>query len=134
MKPLLTKTTIAALVAVALFTTAFTTPPGEDDKQIIPVELKFAGTINKQPVFKLVFTNSETCSYSVTIRDMEGMIWYKDKVKGIKLSRAYTMHAEEFGDRSFEIIVTGAKTDKTVIYKVDRSSKLVESLVINKRE
>jgi hypothetical protein len=134
MKPLSNKLIAAAAIA-ALFTVACAVPVRANDtgKDPIPVELKLMGTLNNCPAFQLVFSNPENSFYTVTIRDENDVIWYKDKVKGGSFSKIYLVKTDELGNVPFAIEVSGRSTDKTVVYQVNRKLRLVEDLVVKKQ-
>lgn len=139
MKPLSNKL-IAAAAFAALFTVACSVPVHANDngkekkeKDTIPVELKFKGTLDNCPAFQLVFSNPENSLYTVTIRDANGVVWYKDKVKGSSFSKTFLLKPDELGNLPFAIEVSGKRTDKKVVYQVSRKSRLVEDLVVSKQ-
>ena len=74
MKSTLINTRIFAIALAVTCTTAFSTPAlAIDEKKTIPVELKFVGNINNQPVFLLNFTNTEVNEYTIIVRDSYGV-------------------------------------------------------------
>ena len=136
MKTLINKTRIAAIALVAVFTVAFGatamangTEKEKKEKNAIPVEFKYIGKVNDQPVFVLSFNNTEESDYTVVIRDEEGNVLYKDNVKGG--SKKFLLN-ENLGAGSIQFEISGKKTDKTVVFQVDRNSRVVEDLVVNK--
>lgn len=124
--------TVIALVA--LFVTAFTAPAmANDEKNVIPVELKFLGNIKNQPLFELNFNANESESeITVAILDIYGNTLYKDVVKGANISKKFLLNTEEIGNDVLRFEITGKKTNKTVVYEVNRNSRIVEDLVVNK--
>jgi hypothetical protein len=124
---------ILAIALAATFTTAFSSPAlANEEKKAIPVELKFVGNIGAQPAFTLNFTNIEESEYTIVVRDENGNVLYRDKVKGGNISKKFLLNTEELGDVAVQFEITGKKNEKTVIYEVNKKSRLVEDLVINK--
>ena len=135
MKTLVSKTRIAAVALIALFTVAFNAPAlanGGKEKNVIPVELKYVGQLNNQPLFELAFANEDESEYTVIIRDEFGTVLYKDNVKGATFSKKFLLNTEELGTVSLKFEVIGKKTDKTATFEVNRNSRTIEDHVISK--
>ena len=133
MKKVLINTRILAIALAATFTTALSSPAlATEEKKAIPVELKFVGNIESQPVFLLSFNNAEENGYTIVVRDEFSNILYRDNVKGGNLTKKFILNTEELGDAVITFEVIGKKTEKTVVYEVNKKSRLVEDLVINK--
>jgi hypothetical protein len=127
------KTRIVAIALVAALTVAFTTPvlantTGENPQA---VELKYLGQYKNQPVFELTFKNSEEAEFTVVIRDEQDNIVYKDFIKSGVTSKKYMLNTEELGDVPVNFEITSRKTDKTVVYKVNKNTRVVEDVVVN---
>jgi hypothetical protein len=133
MKKVLINTRILAIGLAATFTTAFSSPAlAIDEKKAIPVELKFLGSIEKQPVFELTFKNAEESEYTVIVRDEFSNVLYRDKIKGGTVTKKFILNTEELGDTKIQFEIVGKKTENTVVYEVNRESRLVEDLTVNK--
>ena len=134
MKKVIINTRILAIAAATIFTTALSTPAlATEEKKAIPVELKFAGNIGEQPTFLLNFTNADQNAYTIVVRDEFGNVLYRDNVKGSgNITRKFVLNTEELGDVNIQFEISGKKTDKTVVYEVNKQSRLVEDLVISK--
>jgi len=133
MKSRLINIRIFAIALAVTFTTAFSTPAlAIDEKKAIPVELKFVGNINKQPVFQLNFSNTEVNEYTIIVRDEHYNVLYRDKVKGGNITKKFILNTEELGDGDIQFEIIGKKTDKKVVYEVSTVARLVEDVVINK--
>jgi hypothetical protein len=129
----LINTRIVAIALVAALTVAFTTPvlantTGENPQA---VELKYLGQYKNQPVFELSFKNSEEADFTVVIRDEQDNIVYKDFIKSGTTSKKYMLNTEELGDIPVNFEITSRKTDKTVVYKVNKNTRVVEDVVVN---
>lgn len=129
----LINTRIVAIALVAALTLAFTTPvlantTGENPQ---PVELKYLGQYKNQPVFELSFKNAEDADFTVIIRDDQDNIVYKDFIKSGTSSKKYMLNTEELGDIPVNFEITSRKTDKTVVYKVNKNTRTVEDVVVN---
>ncbi|MEI9945975.1 MAG: hypothetical protein WDN26_17360 [Chitinophagaceae bacterium] len=135
MKALLNKTRIVAIALVTIFTVAFTAPAlANHEKDAAPVEFKYLGKYKNQPVFEVTFNNNEEDNeFIVTIRDEFKNVLYKDFVKAGTISKKYLLNTEEVGnDVGIQFEITGKKTNKTSVYEINRSSRVVEDLAVNK--
>jgi hypothetical protein len=133
MKKVLINTRILAIALGATFITAFSLPAlATEEKKAIPVELKFVGNIESQPVFLLSFNNAEESGYTIVVRDEFNNVLYRDNVKGGNITKKFLLNTDELGDAAITFEIIGKKTEKTVVYEVNKKSRLVEDLVINK--
>jgi len=133
MKKVLINTRIFAIALAATFTIAFSSPAfAIDEKKAIPVELKFVGNIGSEPVFLLSFNNAEENNYTIVVRDEYSNILYRDNVKGGNITKKFLLNTEELGDVNVTFEIIGKKTEKTVVYEVNKKSRVVDDLVINK--
>lgn len=134
MKNTLMNTRSFAIALATIFTIALASPAlANDEKKTIPVELKFIGNIENQPVFQLTFSNPVENEFTVVVRDEFNTVLYRDVVKGENISKKFLLNTEELGDTGIQFEITGKKTDKTVIYEINKKSRFVEDVVISKR-
>jgi hypothetical protein len=123
-----------ALLLAAIFILSAVTPTlANDEKKAIPVELRFIGNIDNQPVFQLSFDSKEINEFVVVVRDEFNNVLYKDVVKGIKNSKRFLLNTDELGDAAISFEITGGKDEKPVIYEVNKKSRMVQDVVISKR-
>ena len=133
MKKVLMNTRILAIALATTFTTALSSPAlAIEEKKAIPVELKFVGNIESQPVFLLSFNNVEESDYTIIVRDEYGSVLYRDNVKGGKITKKFMLNTDELGNVAIQFEIIGKKSEKTVVYEVNKKARLVEDVVINK--
>ena len=134
MKKVLINTRIFAIALAATYITAFSSPAlANDEKKPIPVELKFIGNIEDQPVFLLTFSNAEENEFTIVVRDEFDNVLYRDNIKAGHISRKFLLNSEELGDAAILFEISGKKTDETVIYEVKNKSRFIEDVVISKK-
>ena len=93
MKNILMNTRSFAIALAAIFTISFVSPAlANDEKKTIPVELKFIGNIENQPVFQLTFTNPEETQFTVVVRDEFNNVLYRDNIKGGNISKKFLLN------------------------------------------
>ena len=96
-------------------------------------EIKYAGKINDQPTFRLVIKSSDVEDYSVTIKEADGEILFRERLKGSQISRIYKLDAEDMeriNGTTFE--VTNRTTNVTTTYKISSMKSYTENIVITK--
>jgi len=95
--------------------------------------MEYAGKINDQPAFRLVIKSSDVEEYSVTIKEDDGEILFRERLKGSQISRTYKLDTEDM-DRidgtTFE--VTNRTTNVTTTYKISSMKSYTENIVITK--
>lgn len=133
MKSILVNTRILVIALASIFTVAIVSPAhANDEKKTIPVELKFIGNIENQPIFQLTFNSPDENEFTIVVRDEYNTVLYRDNVKGGNITKKFLLDTEELGDTRIQFEITGKKTDKTVIYEVNKKSRLVEDMTISK--
>jgi hypothetical protein len=134
MKQVLKSKSIIVATLFAVFSTAFTHPAqASDSSRVIPVELKFLGEVNNQLVFQLnVDGNAEENEFTVTITDEAGMTWYRENVKGEKVSKRYLLNSDEIGDNKLRFQITSKKSNQAIVYQVNHVERIVQDVVVNK--
>lgn len=134
-----TKLNVAKMVTVSLLaictlgssnTALATKSPNE------PMELKYVGKTENQPVFQLNLNNLTDAEYFISIKDQSGKVLYSEKVKGANVSRQYRLDLNEDdmagSDFGITIQVTTAKTHKSEIFHVRSTTHVVENYEVAK--
>ena len=104
-----------------------------DDKKTIPVELKFIGNIQNRPVFQLSFNNAEEADYTVLVRDEFNTVLYREYVKAGNTNKKFMLNTDEIGNGVVYFEISGKKETKPVVYEVNKQSRIVEDVVVNKK-
>lgn len=128
-------TRILAIALASIFAVTFsTTVLANDEKKAIPVELKFIGNIENQPVFQLTFSSPDENEFTIVVRDEFNTVLYRDYVKAGNITKKFLLNTEELGNTTIQFEITGKKTHKKVIYEVNKQARFVEDVVINKMD
>lgn len=127
------KATIVALMAA--ISTTFTSPLLANTNPTEPsaVEVKYLGTVQRNPVFEVNLTNEAGESFIVRVLDASGRVLYKEKLEGKNISRKYRIATEdelESGSIRFEVKTIGSK--KTEVYSVGVSENITREMAVNK--
>ena len=101
-----------------------------------PMELKYMGKTNNQPVFQLNLNNPQASEYYISIKDETGKVLYSEKVIGENVTRNYRFDVNEFDlsspDFGISVEVTTAKTHKTEVFHVKSTAHVVENFEVAK--
>jgi hypothetical protein len=123
-----------ALLALGTIGSSTTALAGKTPNE--PIELKYIGKTENQPVFQLNLNNPETSEYFISIKDEDGKVLYSEKVKGENVKRTYRLDINEFDVSSPEfgitVEITTAKTHKTEVFHVKSTTHVVENFEVAK--
>ena len=126
-------TRLIAVALVAMFTVAVAAPAmANDDKKVIPVELKFIGNIQNQPLFHMTFNSTEQSEYTIIVRDEYGNVLYKENVKGGTFTKKFLLNTEELGDAELKFEVSGKDYEKPVVFEINKQSRFVQDVLVSK--
>ena len=124
---------VLAVALVTIFTVSFSTSAlAIDETNVSGIELKFIGNLKNQPIFQLTANHPDETEYTVSVMDENNVVLYKDNVKSGVAGKKFMLNTEELGDSSVRFEITGKKSNKTIVYEINRNSHVVSDLVINK--
>lgn len=136
MKQANNKTRNIALGLFILCTMGLSIPTFAGVKTGDPIELKFIGNKNNQPLFQLNLKNDDDSYYLISIKDESQNLLFSEKVKGINISRIYQfdISQDDYNSPSFELTfeVTSLDTHKTEVYKVSSKTKVTQNIIVAK--
>ena len=138
MKQAKNKTGNIAMVLFALCTLGLSVPTFAGIETGNPIELKFIGKEQSQPIFQLKLQNPENSLYLISIKDPAQNVLFSEKVKGIDIVRTYRMNidSDDYESPSFGLTfeVTNLDTHVTQEYKVSSETKthVTNSIIIAK--
>jgi hypothetical protein len=104
-----------------------------DSSNAVPVELKYIGKINNQPLFQLNFNgNADENEFTIIIRDVNGNTLYKENIKGENFYKKFLLNSDEIGDNMLKFEVISKKSKKSVVFQVGSETRIVNEVVVNK--
>ncbi len=104
----------------------------EDVKVKSGIDLKFIGNLENQPVFQLNVNNVEEDEYSVIFRDEQNNVLYSGKLKGANITKNFQLSNEDSVEGVMSVEVKSRKTNKTEVYKINRTRSFTDEIVVNK--
>lgn len=125
------------LMVVAFFTVfslaAAHSAMANDSSRVLPVELKYIGSIKDQPILLLSFAgNAEENDFTIIIRDKDGNSLYSENIKGENFYKKFLLTNEDAGNGALRFEIISKRSKKTVVFEVNRQSRFVEEMVVNK--
>ncbi len=133
MKKIFRNNRLIAVAFLTLFTgAAAMAHPYATTNPVVPVELKFAGMVKNNPVFELVIGDSQVEDlYTVTIADTYGNVLYSERFKTETLSKKFLLKTEELDGEKLFFKVSSRNNNKTAVFEIQSSSKLVSETTVN---
>lgn len=101
-----------------------------------PIEFKFIGKFNNNPVFQLNLNNDGAEGYLITIKDANNTVLYSEKVKAanVNYTRKYQLDIDDADLSAYgfgvKVEVTSAKTHKTQVYKISSLTTVKEDIIV----
>jgi hypothetical protein len=101
-----------------------------------PIEFKFIGKFNNNPVFQLSLNNDGAEAYFITIKDANNTVLYSEKVKAadVNYTRKYRLDIDEADLNAYgfgvKVEITSAKTHKTQVYKISSQTTVKEDIIV----
>lgn len=136
MKQANNKTRNIALALFTLCTMGLSVPTFAAIKTGDPIELKFIGNKNSQPIFRLKLNNSQNSLYLISIKDLSQNVLFTEKVKGIDIVRTYRLDidSEDYESPLFglKFEVTNLSTHQTHEYKVSSETHVTNNIIVAK--
>ena len=134
MKKIFNNNRLIAIAFFTVFSVAASPAVNAGDKHpSVPVEIKFAGFIKNQPLFLLNFSgNAQQDEFTISITDESGNSLYKENIKGENFMMKFLLNTDEIEDDTLLFKIYSNKTKQSVTYEVNRNSRFVEEVAINK--
>lgn len=99
-------------------------------KDTAPVEFRFIGNVEQQPVYQLDINNAD--EYYISFSDGSGTILYAGTIKSGTQSQRFMINAEEVGYEALTVTISSKKSNVSQVYTIKRSQSLVEENVIRR--
>ncbi|MEO6313692.1 MAG: hypothetical protein ABIU63_02510 [Chitinophagaceae bacterium] len=126
------KTLAIALFAALSIASTSNVMANEDLKPKSGIDLKFIGNVEDKPVFQLNVNNTEDDEYIVTFRDQQNNVLYSGKLKGINITKNFQLSSEESTESPMSVEVKSKKTNKSEVYKINRTRSFTDEIVVHK--
>ena len=125
-------------IIVIAFFTVFSIASGSaaianDSSRVLPVELKYIGSLHNQPLVQLTFAgNAEENEFTIIIRDEDGNSLYRETIKGENFYKKFLLNTDEIGENTVRFEVISKRSNKSVVFEVNHESRYVNEVAISK--
>lgn len=99
-------------------------------KDTAPVEFRFVGSVQQQPVYQLDINGAD--DYYISFSDGFGTVLYAGSIRSGVQSQRFMINAEEVGDEALTVTISSKKSNVSQVYTIKRSQSLVEENVIKR--
>ena len=125
------------IIVIAFFTVfsvaVAPTAGASDSTGTVPVELKYIGAINKQPLVQLIFSgNADENEFTIIIRDENDIALYRETIKGENFYKKFLLNNDEIGNSTLRFEVISKRTNKTTVFEVNHESRFVNEMAVSK--
>jgi len=97
-----------------------------------PVEIKYLGISDGQPVFQVEFENAKEESVNITIRDQDGSILYVERFKDKKFSKKFKFERPDFDQVKLKFTLSGENGVQSEVFGITSSSRTIQDVVVTK--
>lgn len=88
------------------------------------VELKYAGTIDNNPVYQLNLVNLDLKgSFMVSISDKNGVNLYRENVSAVSFSKKFLINRDELGNDPVRVEISFSGDKKVVLYEINSTTR-----------
>ena len=127
------KTKPSLLIATLLFLSfAATAAVIENPGDTTPIELKYVGNKDHQPVFQLNITNANDDEYTVTIVDVDGFLFYYDRVKSKTFSQKFQFNFDDLENSVIRLSVRSKNKKTTEVFRINSMTKVVQEASVTR--
>lgn len=112
---------LSFVLALAFSANASPVPPINPNQQ---VELKYAGTIDNNPVYQLDLVNKELKgTIMVSISDKNGVNLYRENVSAASFSKKFLINRDELGNDPVRVEISFSGDKKVVLYEINSTTR-----------
>ena len=92
--------------------------------------VKYIGSIDGQPMFKVQLNNQTGAIYHLTIKDDEGTVLYAEKFSDKQFSKSFKFDNAERSNVKLTFVLEGNKTVQSKEFKVNSSTQVLDNVVV----
>jgi hypothetical protein len=122
---------LMALFAALSFATVTKANDEKNQDVKAPVEFKYLGKMDNQPVFQLKLNSSQLDEYVVKFRDNYGYVFYSAVAKN-NTSQKFVLNVDELEGNTIVVQVTSKKTKKSETFTIQTNQRVIDETVVAK--
>jgi hypothetical protein len=129
MKRIVRNNRIIVIAFFTVFTVSAAKATPQNERKEFPAELKYAGDVNEQPLYKVVIAGNTTLDeFTVNIRDEHSNILFSENIKAENFSKSFLLNTDEIADDTIRFEIINRRTKKSVAYEINRYSHLENAM------
>lgn len=97
-----------------------------------PVEIKYIGKVDSQPVYQVDVDNLNEDEIYLTLRDENGSLLYSDTFKGKKFSKKFQFNVADADSMKITLGLTSKNEKKSQVLQFNNVIKTYEDVVVTK--
>ena len=97
-----------------------------------PLEIKYLGAPDGQPVFQIQFDNASGETYVLSIKSDDGTVLYTEKVKDKKFLKKIKWNNSDTDKTKLIFTLTGEKEKTTQMFEINTTLRQVQDVVVTK--
>ena len=95
-----------------------------------PIEIKYIGSVNQNPVFQIDFENPEGEEVYLSLKDENGVLIYSDVVKDKKYSRKLQLNTGDINDLKMVLSLRSKKGVETQTFQINKNVRVIENVEV----
>lgn len=128
--------TPAAFACALMLSTVSSPVYANDKKEVVaassPVQVKYLGEINKQPVIQIDINNLNQEVLYVTLKDENGQHLYSEKISGQGFSKKFQFTDQEANNVKLTLSLASKKDKKAQVFQINNVTTVVEDVVVTR--
>ncbi|MGZ3881387.1 MAG: hypothetical protein ACXVBF_08625 [Flavisolibacter sp.] len=92
--------------------------------------VKYIGSIDGQPMFKVQLNNQTGDVYHLTIKDDEGTVLYAERFNDKQFSKSFKFDNADRSNVKLTFVLEGNKTVQSKEFKVNSSTQVLDNVVV----
>jgi hypothetical protein len=97
-----------------------------------PVDFRYIGKINDQPLFQLNIANNDNDEYTIKLFDEEGYIFYYYTTRSKNFSKIFQLEAYELPKGLLNVEVRSKKNNTVETFRVTTNSRVLQETTVSK--
>jgi biopolymer transport protein ExbD len=95
-----------------------------------PNPVKYIGSLDGQPVFKVELSNENGKPQFLTIKDDQGVVLYSEKIKSKQFSKSFKFENSDRDNVKLTFILEGDKGVQSQEFKVNTNTRVYNDVVV----
>jgi hypothetical protein len=92
--------------------------------------VKYIGTLDGQPMFKVQLNNQTGNVYHLTIKDDEGTVLYTERITDKQFAKSFKFDNAERNNVKLTFVLEGNKTVQSKEFNVNSSTQVLDNVVV----